>query len=240
MRHSRLADIGDAQILPTNNAGTFEGVTEMTAGVLQRGALPVVLGGDHSISFATVRAYDEPLHVLHFDAHVDFMPFFHGMEYTQAHAFRRISDMPHVKSITQVGLRSLTNTYSWLRDARNAGNRLVSMEEFRDLGRYGLVESLPRDAKVYVSIDVNVFDLPLVPGCGSAEPYGMHYKELRDTLTAVAEHVNVVGFDFVEVNPMLDTDSNITSFLGAHTVIEFLARVCDQPRWRERHHVPRE
>ncbi len=62
----------------------------------------------------------------------------------------------------------------------------------------------------------------------------MSYAELRDTLKALAERTNVIGFDFVEVNPELDVRTGVTSYLGAHTVIEFLGHICDQPRWAAR------
>ena len=198
--------------------------------------MPVVLGGDHAISFPIVRAYREPVYVVHFDAHIDYAPFIHGLEMTNSHAFRHIHAMPHVQGLMQVGIRSLRNPKAWMDDTRADGNRVVSMEEFRDLGRYGLVESLPKDAKVYVSIDIDVLDLPLVPGCVSAEPNGMQYAELRDMLAALAEHTDIVGFDLVEVNPQLDIGTGITSYLAAHTVLEFLARICDQSRWREKRH----
>ena len=96
------------------------------------------------------------------------------------------------------------------------------------------MEPLPRDANCYVSIDIDVLDLPLVPGCVSAEPNGMTYSELRDALVAIAEHTNVVGFDLVEVNPQLDVGTGITSYLAAHTILEFLGHICDQPRWAAR------
>ena len=62
----------------------------------------------------------------------------------------------------------------------------------------------------------------------------MHYDELRDTLAAIAARTEVIGFDFVEVNPQLDVGTGITAYLGAHTAIEFLGRLCAQPWWRER------
>jgi agmatinase len=231
MQEGRLADVGDVDVLPTNVPATFDNTTALTRQVLERGALPVVLGGDHAISFPIVRAFSEPLHVVHFDAHLDYMPFVHGLEYTNAHAFRHIKHMPHVQSLTQVGIRSLRAAQEEMDDSLADGNQVVSMEEFGDLGVHGLVERLPQDAKVYVSLDIDVLDLPLVPGCVSAEPNGMSYAALRDTLFALAEHTEIVGFDLVEVNPLLDVGTGITSYLAAHTIVEFLGRICDQPRW---------
>jgi agmatinase len=59
----------------------------------------------------------------------------------------------------------------------------------------------------------------------------MTYAELRDSLAALARHTTVVGFDLVEVNPQLDVGTGITSYMGAHTILEFLGQICDQPRW---------
>jgi agmatinase len=234
MRAGLIADVGDADILPTNVEGTFANITETTRKVLARGALPVVLGGDHAITFPVVRAFEDPLHVVHFDAHLDYMPFVHGLENTNAHAFRHISRMDHVASLTQVGIRSLRNTEQMHRDTIADGNRVVTIEELRDVGPGGIAEAVPDDARCYVSLDIDVLDLSLVPGCVSAEPDGMDYAGLRDTLTALAERADIVGFDLVEVNPQLDVGTGVTSYLAAHTVIEFLGRICDQPRWTAR------
>ena len=227
----RIVDVGDADILPTNVEQSFANITEMTRQVLERGALPVVLGGDHAISYPVVRAYSEPLHVVHFDAHMDYVPFFHGMTMTNATSMRQAAMLAHVKSITEIGIRSLRVMEEEMLDARKDGTRVVTMEEYLDLGVRGLVDSLPRDAKVYVTIDIDVLDMSLIPGCVSGEPNGMSYAMLRDTLSALAEQVEIVGFDLAEVNPLLDVGTNPTSYLAAHTILEFLGRICDQPRW---------
>lgn len=237
-RHGRIVDAGDADVLPTNVVGTFENVTAMTRGILARGAMPVVLGGDHAISFPVVRGFGEPLHVVHFDAHLDYSPFVHGIELSNSHAFRHITKLSHVRGLVQVGIRSLRNTEVMMEDSLRDGNRVVTMDEFRERSVRPILDAVPRDARCYVSIDIDVLDLPLVPGCVSAEPNGMSYAELRDTLFALAEHADVAGFDLVEVNPQLDVGTGITAYLAAHTVLEFLGRICDQPRWRAAHKAP--
>ena len=238
MRENRIADVGDADIVPTNPTDTFVNITDATRAILGVGALPVVLGGDHAITFPVVRAFDEaglgPLHVVHFDAHLDYMPFVHGISMTNQHAFRHIRRMANVASITQVGIRSIRGSEVMLADSLADGNRVVTMEELRDVTIAGLVAALPENARVYVSIDIDALDLPLVPGCVSAEPGGLRYEELRAALFALAEHTDVIGFDLVEVNPTLDVGTGVTSYLAAHTIVEFLSRICAQPRWIER------
>ncbi len=150
--------------------------------------------------------------------------------------------MKHVLSLTQIGIRSLRESEEMVGGSRRDGNRVITMPEFRRLTPAGLARLLPADAPCYVSIDVDVLDISLVPGCVSAEPNGMTYAELRDSLKELARHVDVIGFDFVEVNPQLDVGTGVTSYLGVHTVLEFLGHICDQPRWaaRRKKHLARQ
>ena len=231
LNNNRIVDVGDADVKPADVEGTFENITNLTRMVLDSGAMPVVLGGDHAITFPVVRAYNQPLHVVHFDAHIDYSPFIHGYKYSNSHAFRHIHHMDHVKSLTQVGIRSVRNNKAWIDDSINDGNRVIGMKEFEEMGPNGMTELVPKDAQIYVSIDIDVLDLPLVPGCVSAEPNGMSYADLRDSLATLAMHNEIIGFDLVEVNPQLDVGSGITSYMGAHTILEFLGQICDQPRW---------
>ena len=231
LNNNRIVDVGDADVKPADVEGTFENITNLTRMVLDSGAMPVVLGGDHAITFPVVRAYNQPLHVVHFDAHIDYSPFIHGYKYSNSPAFRHIHHMDHVKSLTQVGIRSVRNNKAWIDDSINDGNRVIGMKEFGEIGPNGMTELVPKDAPIYVSIDIDVLDLPLVPGCVSAEPNGMSYADLRDSLATLAMHNEIIGFDLVEVNPQLDVGSGITSYMGAHTILEFLGQICDQPRW---------
>ena len=231
LKDQRIVDVGDVDVAPSDVEVTFDRTTSAMRSVLARAALPVILGGDHAITYPIVRAYDEPVHVVHFDAHIDYSPFQHGFMYTNMHAFRHIRRMEHVQSLTQVGIRSLRNGQHAMEDSLADGNRIIDVEEFRDVNPSGIAEILPADAPCYVSIDIDVLDMPLVPGCVSGEPGGLAYAELRDALVALSEHTNVVGFDLVEVNPVLDIGTGATSYLAAHTILEFLGHICAQPRW---------
>ena len=238
MQNRRIVDCNDVDILPTNVEKTFDNITRDVRTIIDRGAMPVVIGGDHAITYPVVRAFEDfgPLHILHFDAHIDYSPFIHDLRFTNAHAFRLIRPLPFVESMSQIGIRSLRTEESVLNDSKDDGNRIVTMSEFREMGPQGLAEIVPKDANCYVSIDVDVFDISLVPGCVSAEPNGMAYGELSATLEAIAAHTNVVGFDFVEVNPQLDVPTGVTAYLGMHIVVEFLGFICDQPRWAAQRH----
>ncbi len=227
MRAGRIVDVGDAVILPTNVADTFSNITTKVREIVETGAILVAIGGDHAISWPLVAGFDSsPIHVIQFDSHLDFEPFGHGLEFTNGHAFRHISDSPDVTSLSQVGIRGIRNGREPMEESIAAGNRVVLIEEFRDGGLEDVLASIPAGDRCYVSIDVDVLDISLIPGCVSAEPNGMTYAELRDALGLVAKRLNVVGLDFVEVNPLLDVATGVTSYLGAHTIVEFLGRIC--------------
>ncbi len=234
MNLGMIADVGDVDVHPTNPERTFHNVTETVRAILDRGALPIGLGGDHSITYPIFRAFDEPLHVLHFDAHTDFAPFVKDLRLTNGHAFRHIAAMPNTLSLTQVGIRSLRHSRAQIDDVKTSGNRVVPINDFREMGPEGIAALLPEGSRVYVTVDVDVLDMSLIPGCVSAEPDGMSYADLRDSLKAIAARHDVAGFDFVEVNPLLDVATGITSYLGALVVVEFLGNICAQPRWAAR------
>jgi agmatinase len=235
MANGRIIDTGDVDVLPTNVEETFNNITADIKAILRNDAMPVVLGGDHSITYPIIRAFDDyaPLHILQFDAHMDYAPVAQGLSFTNGHAFRHIRALPFVESMYQVGIRSMRTTEETVQDSRRDGNHVISMADFRSMGSEAFLELLPSDARFYVSIDVDAYDMSLVPGCVSAEPNGFLHAELRDALAGVAKRVDVVGFDFVEVNPQLDVGTGVTSYLGVQTIVGFLGQIFDQPR-RER------
>jgi len=231
----RLVDCGDSDIIYTNVRQTFDNITRDVGKILAAGALPVVIGGDHAITYPVVRAYRHPLHVVHFDAHMDYRPFVHGVQWANGNPIRNVAKLATVGSIVQVGIRSLRTRQADVADSRARGNDIVTIPEYRRRGPARVLERLPPGEPVYVSIDIDVLDLPLVPGCASAEVNGLTYEELRDTLVAIARHAEVVGFDLVEVNPMLDVASENTSLIAAQLIMEFLGRVVEHPKFRRRH-----
>lgn len=226
-----IVDCGDVDIRPANPARTFELITARMRDMLAAGLFPVVLGGDHSITSPVFEAFDRPLHVIQFDAHQDYSEITEDLNRTNGQAFRHIAGMSHCQSITQVGIRGLRTRRDEVEGMRARGNRVVCMSEVRRLGSAGIAALLPEGSDVYVSIDVDALDMSLVPGCVSGEPDGLGFRDLMDSLKAIAERHRIHGFDFVEVNPPLDVGTGATAYLGALIVTGFLGYICNQPWW---------
>jgi agmatinase len=221
----RLVDLGDVDVVPSSPARTFAGLTELVRAVLERGAIPVVIGGDHATSFPVVRAYDAPLHVVQLDAHIDYGAYDAEFRYGNGQGFRQIHELPQVRSLTQLGIRSFRTNPADLADAKRQGSRIVGMPEFRAGGVEGAFSHIPDGADIYLSIDIDAYDMPLVPGCVSAEPNGLLFPEMTGILSVLAERFRIRGFDLVEVNPNLDVGTGATSYLAALTIAFLLGRI---------------
>lgn len=225
MKNGEIVDCGDVEIIPTDVDGNFSRITSMAKKIIESELILIALGGDHSISYPVVRAFHEPIHVIHLDAHADYLPISEGFENTNTHPFRHIGNMGHVKTLTQIGYRSIRETSGL--DSVSDGNTVITMDDFRQYDPSDCFKRIPKGEACYVSIDIDVLDASLVPGCVSAEPDGMSYSELRELLRYVANTYDVRGFDMVEVCPPLDVPTNITSYLAAQIVVEFLGSICN-------------
>lgn len=226
-KHGRIVDCGDVDIVYTNRVQTFENIAEAIRAILRRGAIPVVLGGDHGVTYPVVRAFEQPLSVVQFDAHLDFKSEANNVALSNGTPFKLISQLPNVTKIVQIGIRSLRTSQDDLEDARANGVTVLTVEDFRRQGIQPILDVLPATGHTYLSIDADSLDLPLVPGCASAELNGLTYNELRQACFALAGHSTIVGFDIVEINPMIDVLSGATSLIGAQLAMEIIGRIAD-------------
>ncbi len=229
----RLVDCGDVDVAPSRGDVTMANLTRDVERILARGAMPIVLGGDHTLTYPVVRAFSRPIHVIQLDAHLDYSEVVQGMTYVNSTSMRLIHQLDHVQSLTQVGIRSMRDMKKNADDARANGGRIVTMPEIRRDGAGAVADHLPAGANVYVTIDIDAYDMSLCPGCVSAEPGGLSFEEMQAALRAISQRLNVVGFDFVEVNPPLEVGTGVTSYLGALTVAMFLGYVDDAARAAE-------
>lgn len=157
----------------------------------------IALGGDHSVSFPIVESYAEvydDLHILHFDAHADVYDNFDNNPYSHASPFARIMERDIVKSLTQVGIRTLNAHQK--EQAEKFNINIIEMKDFS----FDFIRKLK--SPLYVSIDLDVLDPAFAPGVSHHEPGGMTSREL---ITAIQmTEAEIVGADIVEYNPVRD------------------------------------
>lgn len=225
-----LCDTGDVFVIPANIEKTFDQISAGMGHVFASGALPIVLGGDHSIGFATLRGIarhtDKKIGIIHFDRHADIQekdldermhttPWFHA------------TDLPNVpaKNLVQVGIGGWQVPRPAVKEARKRGTTILTMNDVTELGLEKTAEIALETAwdgtdAVYLSFDIDAVDCGFVPGTGWPEPGGFLPREILYLLGAVAKE-GICGMEVVEVSPPYD-QSEITALLATRAIVDVL------------------
>ena len=227
----RMVDIGDADIVHTDTVQSHANIAYGVRKILAAGALPVVLGGDHSINIPCIDAFEEdcarngPIHIVQFDAHLDFVDVRHGVRFGHGNPMRRASEKPWVTGITQLGIRNVSSTSrEGYEAARAAGADILSVRQIRALGNEGVLARIPEGVRYYVTIDIDGFDPSIAPGTGTPSHGGFSYYEVLELLAGLCRRGNVVGVDLVEVAPDYD-HSGSTTTLAAQVLLNLIGRI---------------
>ena len=211
-----LADAGDVP-LGASPAEARTKIEESVRTLLEAGARPILLGGDHSVTYPIIRAvrwFHPRLSVLHVDAHPDLYPEFEGDRYSHACPFARVMDEGLADQLVQVGIRATTAVQR--AQAERYGVEVIDMDAWV-AGRRPAVRQ-----PVYVSIDVDGFDPAFAPGVGHREPGGLTVREVLTVLHALS--VPIVGADVVEFNPAQDA-TGVTASVCAKLVKEVAGKM---------------
>ncbi|MEI4263065.1 agmatinase [Roseovarius sp. D0-M9] len=220
----RIVDIGDADIVHTDTAQSHANITKGVRAILDAGALPVTIGGDHSVNIPCVDAFDGhgDIHILQIDAHLDFVDERHGVRNGHGNPMRRAAEKPYVTGLTQLGIRNVSSTAKeGYGAARAMGSDILSVRQCRALSAEALADRIPKGARVYVTLDIDAFCPSIAPGTGTPSHGGFLYYEVLELLQKVAERHEVVGIDLVEVAPAYDV-GDVTSVLAAQVLLNFL------------------
>lgn len=223
----RIVDIGDADIVHTDTEASHTNIETGVKAILSAGALPVVIGGDHSINIPCIRAFEGhgDIHILQIDAHLDFVDERHGVRHGHGNPMRRAAEKPYVTGLTQVGIRNVSSTAKeGYEAAREMGSDILSVRQVRNLGIDDVIARLPKGAKLYVTIDIDAFCPSIAPGTGTPSHGGFQYYEVLELLQGAAQNHDIVGIDLVEVAPDYDP-SGSTSILAAQLLMNLLGFV---------------
>lgn len=220
----RIVDIGDADIVHTDTQASHANIETGVRAILKAGALPVVIGGDHSVNIPCINAFEGAgdIHILQIDAHLDFVDERHGVRNGHGNPMRRASEKPYVTGLTQVGIRNVSSTAKdGYDDARARGSDILSVRQVRELGAKATAARLPKGARVYITLDIDGFCPSIAPGTGTPSHGGFLYYEVLEILQQVAREHEIVGLDLVEVAPDYDPTGS-TSILAAQVLLNTL------------------
>jgi agmatinase len=228
-----VVDFGDAAVVPADAPASHAAIEATVGQVLAAGVMPVVLGGDHSISEPAVRAcaaVHGPVGMVHFDTHTDTGKEVFGVELSHGTPMRHLVDQGHVAGgrYAQIGLRGY-----WPGEAEFAwqaehGITSLFMHDVRDLGIREVVRraiAAVGAGPVYLTVDVDVLDPAFVPGTGTPEPGGMSAVDLLLAVRTVATELDLIGLDVVEVIPSAMGSADYSALVADRIVREALTGI---------------
>jgi len=234
----RLVDFGDAPVIPADPVRTRDAIAETVGQVVRAGAVPLVLGGDHSIAepdIAAVAAVHGPVGLVHFDTHTDTGSEVFGVDVSHGTPMYRLVERGLVDPLryVQIGLRGYWPGEAEFFWQAELGITSFFMHDVRDRGIRDVVErtvGLVGEGPVFVSVDVDVLDPAFAPGTGTPEPGGMTSADLLWACRTLAERLEVVGADVVEVIPTAVGSADVTALVAERIVREILTGIALRKR----------
>jgi agmatinase len=236
-----VVDAGDANIVPARWERGHAMIYRKVHEVASTGAIPIILGGDHSITWPSASAVAEvrrpgTIGIVHFDAHADTAPDTHGQLAGHGSPMRRLIESGAVlgKNFVQVGLRGYWPPVSVLEWMREQGLRCHFMTEIEERGAEAVVadaigEALDGADSIYLSLDIDVVDPGLAPGTGTPEPGGMLSREILRAVRQIAGAVELAGMDIVEVSPPYDWAES-TAMIANRAALEAISALAVKRR----------
>jgi agmatinase len=229
----RVVDYGDAPIVPGDPRAAHQAIEDTVTEVAHAGAIPLVLGGDHSIAEPDIRAsaaVHGPLGLVQLDTHTDTATEVFGVEFSHGTPMRTLVDAGTVdpRRYVQVGLRGYwpaEEEFAWQREH---GIGSFFMHDVRALGIAEVVERTcgqVGDGPAFLSVDIDVVDPAFAPGTGTPEPGGMSSSEVLEICRLLGAQLNLVGADLVEVAPTAFGAADITALLADRIVREILTGI---------------
>lgn len=230
-----LCDVGDIFTIPANNEKSFDQISKGIAHVFASGAFPIILGGDHSIGFPTVRGVcrhlgDKKVGIIHFDRHVDTQeidldermhtcPWFHATNMANAPA----------KNLVQLGIGGWQVPREGVKVCRERGTNVLTVTDITEMGLEAAAQIAIERATdgtdcVYISFDIDCIDAGFVPGTGWPEPGGLLPREALKLLELIVRNVPVCGLEIVEVSPPYDI-SDMTSLMATRVICDTMAHL---------------
>src|SRR3954471_1319935 len=233
MEKLRMVDYGDAPVIPADPVRTHEAIERTVGEVVAAGAVPIVLGGDHSIAEPDVRACAAPhgaIGLVHFDTHTDTGTEVFGVEHSHGTPMYRLVEAGVVdpRRYVQIGLRGYwpgEREFAWQREC---GITSFFMHDVRSLGIDAVVEravDVVGPGPTFLSVDVDVLDPAFAPGTGTPEPGGMTSIDLLRACRELAARLEIVGADVVEVIPTGVGSADVTALVAERIVREILTGI---------------
>jgi agmatinase len=221
IEHVKICDIGDLWVTHGNLQETNKNLERLTSEILKTNRFPIMLGGEHSVTYGAVKALGKDTTVVQFDAHMDLRNDYLGEKWSHATVMRRISEEVGVSRIIEVGIRAPSKEeYQFAKQSKINFFKSETLNSNWKATSYRIKKLLQDSAKIYLTIDMDCLDPSVAPGVGNPEPEGLNLTTLINTIQNII-NPRIKGFDIVEVSPPNDP-SGTTAVVAAKLAFELI------------------
>lgn len=220
----KVVDVGDVPGAANGGLGHYMAAEVAMRAILKAGALPISIGGDHGVPIPLFRALDGhgPVTLVQIDAHLDWRDEVNGAREGYSSTIRRASEMAHVDSIFQIGIRGQGSARTEeVMAARAYGANIVLADELHDAGTRAILDRIPDGGRYYLTIDADGLDPAVMPAVGAPQPGGVTYRQTIEIIKGLTRKGRLVGMDLVEITPARDVHE-ITSITAGHIILNVI------------------
>lgn len=220
----RAVDCGDVVARAENPIAHRQHAEQAVRHLLQIGALPIILGGDHAVPIPVLRAYEGrgPITVVQIDQHIDWRDEVNGVYDGLSSPMRRASEMPHVDRLFQIGLRATGSARQAEVDAAHAyGADLITAYELHETGMERVLARIPDGGHYYLTVDLDGLDPSIAPAVAAPCPGGVTFPQARELVRGLVRKGRVVGMDVVEITPTTDVN-RITCITAGRLIVNLI------------------
>jgi len=223
----RVIDLGDIPGDPRDFGRHYALAEQAIRKVLAAGTFPITLGGDHGVPIPIFRALSDhgPIMLIHIDAHLDWRDEVNGAREGYSSTIRRASEMQHIQSIFQVGIRGQGSARAEeVQAAQRYGANIITAQEFHAQGLQAVLSKIPDGGNYYLSIDADGLDPAVMPAVYAPQPGGLAYTDTIGLIKGLCRKGRFVGMDIVEIVPSLDLNA-ISSITAGHIILNAIGAV---------------
>lgn len=223
-RDIRVVDCGDVPGDPADLKGHYRIAESAVRTILDRGALPIIIGGDHGVPIPVFRAFDGhgPITLVQIDAHIDWRDEVNGVRDGYSNPIRRASELSHIDRIFQIGIRAQGSARAKeVEDALAYRAEIITSYEVHEDGMESVLDRIPDGERYYLTIDADGFDPSVMPAVGAPAPGGLLFHQVRQLIHGLVKKGRLLGMDIVEITPKRDING-ISSLTAGRLILNFI------------------
>jgi len=223
-RDLRVVDCGNVPADPADIKGHYRFAETAVKTILDRKALPIVIGGDHGASIPVFRAFDGrgPITLVHIDAHIDWRDEVNGVREGYSSPIRRASELSHFDRIFQIGMRGQGSARAKeVEDALAYGAEIITAYEVHEKGMDSVLDRIPANERYYLTIDADGLDPTVMPAVAAPAAGGLLFHQVRRLIHGLVQKGRLLGMDIVEITPKKDLNG-ISSLTAGQLILNFI------------------